>query len=403
MSQSTSSKRCPPATAEEEGKASKRARRSEEEPEEEKEEENPWAEKLANCGYSYTRSISFADDGDLTSFCEALAANKTLTVLILFGCRLGDAGMLKIAAAVSRNGALETLDVSNNGFGIVGATALGRCLQENSTLRVLSVSHNKIGTRGLPKIIEGVRHRNLSALYCSDVDGELSAASLRTLFDSERMCLLETLDLSQNRFSDEGAISLFEAMETDRCMLRDLNLSETDMTHLGFSAAIRYLRDARVRGGALRTLQRLDLTKNLIGHESRGELETFLGRCRLKQLILDGNPLDDASIGCLGSGLVGCSLEHLSLAGVDCTSVGLQRLFEKVGANRRLQTLDVTGITLHDDDVLSLADKIGRFQALVTLRIGSWISEGAMQYLLRACEAASTIRSVEIGSVVHRM
>ncbi len=221
MSQSTSSKRGPPATAEEEGKASKRARRSEEEPEEEKEEENPWTEKLAGPGSRFEHTGAFPEWGLLMA---ALSKNTTLKHFELRGCDIGVEGADELSTALGGNDGLETLIVRDCGFECAGVFNLMSIAAELK-VSTLDLSYNTIDDDS--EVFGDIRWRikdghPFKVLRLAGI-GQMDEHLYRGL-DELMTKPLQTLDLSDNGITQSTGVEICGMAVRETCQLKRLIL-----------------------------------------------------------------------------------------------------------------------------------------------------------------------------------
>jgi len=77
-----------------------------------------------------------------------LQHNRSVRILLLGGCHVGDAGAFVLADALCANGNLEALELDSCGLGAQAAKALGAMLLANRSLRRLSLRHNALGRQG---------------------------------------------------------------------------------------------------------------------------------------------------------------------------------------------------------------------------------------------------------------
>lgn len=117
--------------------------------------------------------ISLSDNNrstqDIASF---LSQNKTLTVLDIEDCHIGDEGIALIANALRYNTTLRNLYISFNRFGLEGSKAIAEMLRCNSSLSTLRAIYCVNGNCALEIIRSLVDNVNLSRLDLSGCEGE---------------------------------------------------------------------------------------------------------------------------------------------------------------------------------------------------------------------------------------
>lgn len=168
--------------------------------------------------------------------------------LVLNDCCLGNAGTVRVCRCILDTGlVLRNLELGSNGItssglmecsdllraGLVrglslfdndlcfrSADSLSAALSAGSNLTWLSLGHNRIGPEGCDKLARGLRGSGVLwlALGCNKI-GDRGARSL-SLWLQDASCELRNLGISQNQITDAGALFILRALRTDHCSLR---------------------------------------------------------------------------------------------------------------------------------------------------------------------------------------
>lgn len=118
--------------------------------------------------------------------------------LLLGNNAIGDAGAEAVAKMVRFHRNLLRLDLGTNDIGDAGALALARALRANENLLLLGLAWNEIGDAGAVAFAEALRHGALE---------------------------LESLLLSVNMITEEGAVALLQALPHHKT-IEDLTLDQ---------------------------------------------------------------------------------------------------------------------------------------------------------------------------------
>lgn len=285
---------------------------------------------------------------------EALAANTTITSLLLGTDGIGNAGAADVARLIERNAHLEIvylgcnkisgsgvsvladtltqnrsvqgLWLKRNPVGPTGAQALAKMLRHNRTLRTLDLVNTYPGKEGLAALLEALcrENRTVQRLYLggNTIDAD-DAYLLADLLRANPM--IRALMLSVNALGDAGARILAEALHTNRTLV-ELSVasngitargasalfaaaeSHPTLTHLDFScspstrvlgASPNRLGDAGAEAAANFiavncTLLQIDLRHNGITPEGKALLVFAMERnTTLRELRLDGKPMPE--------------------------------------------------------------------------------------------------------------
>jgi hypothetical protein len=95
-------------------------------------------------------------DGAVRAIAGALAANSSLTQLMLFNAAINADGAAALAAALRVNSTLRICKLFRNDIGAAGAAALAGALVVNTTLTELDLCENGIGTVGAAAIAKAL-------------------------------------------------------------------------------------------------------------------------------------------------------------------------------------------------------------------------------------------------------
>ena len=158
--------------------------------------------------------------------------SESLTKLILKGNNLGDDGVWKLTSGLfSKLTRLEELDLSKNSISDNSLGEIGRCLPTMRSLMVLRLTENNIKAMSIEGLITGVETTEESKLVELDLSkNQIEASGAVQL--AKLLCVassaLEILNVSHNLIGDEGAMTLAEALKSDKV---DSRLKELDLTH----------------------------------------------------------------------------------------------------------------------------------------------------------------------------
>jgi len=156
----------------------------------------------------------------------------------------GDVGIAELAKLMKDNTSVKALDLRGNRIGAIGAVALAKMLKENSSLEALCVEWNSLG---------------------SDVGSfEALAAAIG------ESASLRTVDLRNNRLSDQCALALFRALKFNTS-IHTVDLRWNNITHVLVSTIIDTLRHNQ-------TIDTLQLSGNALQTASLDRINAALAR-----------------------------------------------------------------------------------------------------------------------------
>ena len=209
---------------------------------------------------------------------------------------------------------LTKFNISKNFINLSGADALAKFLSENNELQELDLSQNDLQESGIIRILDAIKHSNVTKLNISANDVNLEATVEVFLCFTK----LEKLDLSCNRLNDaKDTISFFsktkniflnliklnvaeicheindEAAEALACIfsqnskLKELDLSKNNLCSKAIMSILNELNPS--------TLIKFNISHNNITDEAGDNIANFLSKCtKLEVLDLSHNNLQDA-------------------------------------------------------------------------------------------------------------
>jgi hypothetical protein len=230
---------------------------------------------------------------------RAIAANKSRLVELAVGSStMGDEGICAFCEglATSTENSLESIDFSYKGMGPVGFQAIIRSLGSSQKLRELNLSRNE-GIGDAASVAESMKlddetspfFPRIEDLNLSDcgIDGEFAAIFFPTLLSEGRKL---TLRLSGNPIGDEGFRSVFNGHEhLEKVYLASCQIGD---------ASTEFLASLKATNTPLTVL---DLSNNKISTPGALSLSECLhgdSTClaRLIDLTLAGNPLGEDGV-----------------------------------------------------------------------------------------------------------
>ena len=240
---------------------------------------------------------------DLTNIeAEALAqgllSNSVLVYLNLSANNIGDQGIVALSKALESNRMLRYLDVSfqhqnsspsdhveSEHFGDAGTKALAHALRSNNSLTYLDLQANRFTDSAAAELGEALRlNSSLTHLYLRGncipsrvLFGNAAATAFSKAFQSN-LIQLTRLDLHRTSFSSLCAVTLAEALQTNRTLER-LDLSDNEIECSGAIALAQALKSNQA-------LQFLQLRNNKIGDSGVKEFVEAL-KCNKTLLFLD--------------------------------------------------------------------------------------------------------------------
>lgn len=152
----------------------------------------------------------------------------------------------------------------------------------------MRASRTKWSSKDIEEIANAAQQsQTLKALYLDncDLDDQACGALAASLAGGSKV---ETLWLFGNRVGDQGAQHLASALQSESCMVTELNLQFNKISDEGATALAKAVENGKSR------LQSLDLSCNSIGDLGAGQLAGVMegGKCpELKILCLGGNKI----------------------------------------------------------------------------------------------------------------
>eukprot|EP00316_Scyphosphaera_apsteinii_P020707 CAMPEP_0119306678 /NCGR_PEP_ID=MMETSP1333-20130426/7369_1 /TAXON_ID=418940 /ORGANISM="Scyphosphaera apsteinii, Strain RCC1455" /LENGTH=350 /DNA_ID=CAMNT_0007310037 /DNA_START=195 /DNA_END=1248 /DNA_ORIENTATION=+ len=194
----------------------------------------------------YVRAVEDSEENGLSeaglvTLAEALAADETLTKLVVYG-EFGAQGTSAIADILRTNKVLSSLSLFSAQLGTEGSAALADALRSNGALSDLRLDYSSVGAKGLMALADVLRTAMLTSLCLSgtqlcDVkqvgadawNGHYTAEGVSWLADAMRAnTTLLNVGLDHNDLRAEGARAIADALEAN-CTLSSLNLRLNDI------------------------------------------------------------------------------------------------------------------------------------------------------------------------------
>ena len=297
------------------------------------------------------------DDCVTTSLADAMEnihALKTLQIappVRLPSSCLGNHGAAQIAKILKHpENQLEELSLWQNFIGCDGANDLSGALLTNGRLTHLDLSWNpEIGDAGCGMIATaltsehcmltklGLAGCNLSDVGVASIVGTLVVSFEEASASPESSgqpspktsprssgTSLEELSLYANCITPVGAAKIAEALTSDHCLLRRLDLRVNQIGNQGVKSIMQALRHANHS-----RLTYLDLESNGLGDEAAKAICAALrsGNCQLERLHLTNNNISDPGMKKLCVGL-SCHTSRLKYLDLNKNSIGHSGVFE---------------------------------------------------------------------------
>ncbi|XP_067091733.1 NACHT, LRR and PYD domains-containing protein 14-like isoform X2 [Osmerus mordax] len=364
--------------------------------------------------------------------CEALASalpSSELTELDLSNNHLGDSGMNLLSAGLGNPLCkLETLRLSGCHITEEGCASLGSVLKSTSFLRQLDLSNNDLKDAGMKLLSAGLGNPlckletlRLSGCHiteegCACLGSVLKSTSFLRQLDLSNndlkdagmkllsaglgnpLCKLETLRLPALHLTEEGCASLASALKTNPSLLRDLDLSNSDLKDSGMKLLSAVLEDPLCKLETLR-LPALHLTE-----EGCASLASALktNPSLLRDLDLSNSALRDSDVKLLSAVLVNplCKLETLRLSGCHITEEGCASLGSVLKSTSFLRQLDLSNNDLKDAGMKLLSAGLGNpLCKLETLRLSCCgVTEEGCAFLASALKTnPSLLRDLDLS------
>jgi len=163
-------------------------------------------------------------DEGLENVAGWLRHNPCMQRLFLDACLLGDDAMQWLQQALLANKVLQRLSLQGNRIGPIGCERLMRALQNNASLQVLQLNANPLGPEGAKSVGHMLAaNDSLSELEVSDC----GIYEEGLVFGLHAICFglrsnrhLTSLGLRNSRLVDINALSLSEALQVNRTVLK---------------------------------------------------------------------------------------------------------------------------------------------------------------------------------------
>ena len=146
------------------------------------------------------------------------------TELTLRNLEFGSNGItssgVKECSEVLRSGFLRGLSLFNNELCPQSADFLTHGLVAGCRLTWLSLGHNKLGPEGCENLVRGLR--GTGVLWLALGSNRIGDRGARALSDwlQDPLCQLRNLGISQNQITDSGALFILRALQSEHCCLR---------------------------------------------------------------------------------------------------------------------------------------------------------------------------------------
>ena len=238
-------------------------------------------------------------NSEAEALAQGLLSNSVLVYLNLRANEMGDQGIVALSKALESNRVLRYLDVGyqcqnsllSEHFGDAGTKALAHALRSNNSLTYLDLQANQFTDSAAAELGEALQlNSSLTHLYLRSnyipsrvLFGNAAATAFSKALQSN-FIQLARLDLHSTSFSSLCAVTLAEALQTNRTLKR-LDLSDNEIECSGAIALAQALKSNQA-------LQFLQLRNNKIGYSGVKEFFEAL-QCNetLHFVDLIGNPI----------------------------------------------------------------------------------------------------------------
>ena len=289
------------------------------------------------------------DDG-AAALGECLKCNKTLTWLYLSFIDISGAGAAALGECLKYNTSLTKLNLDGNGIGEDGAAALGECLKFNTSLTKLNLDGNGIGEDGAAALGECLKYNtSLTKLNLDEngIDDDGAAALSECL---KYNTSLTKLKLDVNEIGYDGAAALSECLKYNTSLTK----LKLDVNEIGYDGAAALSECLKYNT----SLTGLTLSANGIGDDGAAALSECLKYNKsLTTLDLSYNEIGDDGAAALGECLkYNTSLTDLSLWDNKIGDDGAAALGECLKYNKSLTTLGLSYNEIGDDGAAALGE-----------------------------------------------
>jgi len=277
-----------------------------------------------------------------------LDRNRSLMILNLASCFVGDPGAESLGRGLSRNTSLKELNLASNGIGNSGATALADSLRSNKVLEFLNLAFNGInGPEAVIAIKSLWECRSLTRLDLTSnafvrIDSDI------TMFPEglPKNTSFERLDLDCCHLNSASFLAIIESLKGIKC-LREVHLADISVSlDDSCGAALKQLLEST-------SLCVLNLGQNKVTSEGMTELVEGLQHSpSLKELALGGCEVNNEELFKLGEGLVeNKTLEHLDLRSNSFDAEGLSVFFRFLPRMKGLKKLELNSSSISNETV----------------------------------------------------
>ncbi|KAI8589716.1 hypothetical protein BDZ88DRAFT_126679 [Geranomyces variabilis] len=172
--------------------------------------------------------LNFEGSADIA---DMLQFNNSLQTLILKDNALGDKEAQLFAENLRQNSSLQVLDLSYNLIGDLGAIALGAGVGGNDGLRDLNLAWNRIRHKGVAGFLAGLKDNAVLTTLNLEASGIGDTGSSVASFLG-RNSSIQVLNLRRTRLNDASLIPISKAVEQNYS-LRELDLSDNPWSNTG--------------------------------------------------------------------------------------------------------------------------------------------------------------------------
>ncbi|KAL9189984.1 hypothetical protein ACHAXT_009659 [Thalassiosira profunda] len=269
-------------------------------------------------------------------------------------------GVLMLSRALSAFSSLLEVALPFVGICEGAAEELFEALGQHPGLKILDLSGNDIGRDESMGCLTRLLERPQSQLECLKLHNISSDRGDRGIGDEGAEILargvrgssLRRLDISGNCFIGEtGWRAVFSALESQSCMLEQLNLSGCNFNHEGMVSLAKYL----AVNESIKRLHLSYLDESSLIPQTWAVFFECLRESHLEALDLRGNEFSDRHVIPLGTSLAGNShLKELELARNGDISIGGLRSITSAlrSPHTALEHLSIRWETINDDEAI---------------------------------------------------
>ena len=294
---------------------------------------------LFNCMYENKASGRKVQKKLAKIGCNALNFSK---------CSLSPLDCLALVHALKSVEGILYFDLSENNLPSLGCIEIAKLLSGNEhnqglcKLNSLNLSDNNITAEGAKHLSTALTHTNCKLNSLNLKDNNITDKGVKHLYTAliHTTCKLNSLNLSDNNITAEGAKHLSTALTHTNCKLNSLNLKDNNITDKG----VKHLYTALIHTNC--KLNSLNLRDNNITDEGVKLLSTALTRtnCKLNSLDLWHNNITDEGVKHLCRALIhtNCKLNSLDLRANHITDEGVKHLSKALThTNCKLNSLNL--------------------------------------------------------------